>query len=200
MINLLPTEIKAGYSYARRNVALRNWVIALLVSLVGVGALATYGLLNLHQSVISYDKQVATVQSDLQQQHLKQTEQQVQDISVSLRLAAQVLSKEVLFSKLITQIGAAMPSGAILAGLNINKTTGGLDLIANATDYVTATQVQVNMANPTNMIFAKADIGNITCTSPKGDLVKAEPYPCVVTIRALFANKNPFLFINQGAK
>jgi len=200
MINLLPPEIKAGYTYARRNVALRNWVVALLVTLVGVGALATYGLLNLHGSVISYDKKVATAQSNLQKQHLKQTEQQVQDISASLRLAVQVLSKEVLFSKLITAIGAAMPSGAILASLNINKTTGGLDLIANATDYVTASQVQVNMANPANKIFAKADIGNITCTSPKGEVAKLNPYPCVVTIRALFADKNPFLFINQGAK
>jgi hypothetical protein len=199
MINLLPTDIKSGYSYARRNVTLRNWVIALLVALVGVGALGTYGLLNLHQSAISNDKQVATTQSDLQKEHLKETEKQVQDISTSLRLAAQVLSKEVLFSKLISQIGAAMPSGAILSGLNINRTTGGLDLVANATDYVTATQVQVNMANPANKIFAKADIGNITCTSPKSALVQADPYPCVVSIRALFANQNPFLFINQGA-
>ncbi len=200
MINLLPPDVKAGYSYARHNVALRHWVVALLVALVGVGALATYGLLNLHVSVINYDEQVATVQDNLQKEHLKQTEQQVQDISASLRLAVQVLSKEVLFSKLISQIGAAMPSGAILASLNINKTTGGLDLIAKATDYVTASQVQVNLANPANKIFAKADIGNITCTSPKGELAKPEPYPCVVTIRALFADKNPFLFINQGTK
>lgn len=200
MINLLPPEIKTGYSYARRNVALRNWIIALLVALAGVGVLATYGLLNLHTSVVNYNKQVATVQTKLQREHLKQTEQQVQDISASLRLAVQVLSKEVLFSKLISQIGAAMPSGAILASLNINKTTGGLDLIANTTDYVTASQVQVNLANPANKIFAKADIGNITCTSPKAQEAKPNPYPCVVTLRALFADKNPFLFINQDVK
>lgn len=200
MINLLPPETKAGYSYARRNVALRKWVAALLVALVGVGALATYGLLNLQQSVISYNQQVASVQAKLQKEHLQETDKQVKDISSSLRLAAQVLSKEVLFSKLITQIGAAMPSGAILASLNINKTAGGLDLIAHTTDYGTATQVQVNLANPANKIFAKADIGNITCTSPKGEQAKVDPYPCIVIIRALFADNNPFLFINQGVK
>ncbi|MEO8104845.1 MAG: hypothetical protein ABI602_00725 [Candidatus Saccharibacteria bacterium] len=196
----MPPETKAGYSYARRNVTLRKWVAALLIALVGLAGLATYGLLNLHQSVISFNQQVATVQANLQKEHLQQTDNQIKDISSSLRLAAQVLSKEVLFSKLITQIGAAMPSGAILASLNINKTTGGLDLIAHATDYGTATQVQVNLANPANQIFAKADIVNITCASSKTVQVKVDPYPCVVTIRALFADKNPFLFINQGAK
>ena len=197
MINLLPPDKKANYSYARKNVGLRRWVTSLLIILIGLGGLATYGLLSFQQSTKSYEKQVASTQADLATSELPKTEAKVKDITGSLRLAAQVLSKEVLFSQLITQIGYAMPKNAVLSGLDINQTTGGIDLNANAKDYVTASQVQVNMANPNNKIFAKADIVSITCSA---QTLTNAAYPCSVTIRALFSGNNPFLFINQGSK
>ncbi|MDL2341718.1 MAG: hypothetical protein QFB87_01400 [Patescibacteria group bacterium] len=199
MINLLPPQAKASYRYARRNVSLRSWLIALSLVLVGVGALVTFGLLDLQQQVNSYHHQVADAKATLDKDKLTETEQKVKDISSSLRLATQVLGSEVLFSKLITQIGAAMPPGSILAGLNINRTTGGLDLNANAKDYSTASQVQVNLSSSANKIFAKADIVTISCTTPK-EQDKAVVYPCTVTLRALFNGNNQFLFVNQGAK
>ena len=73
----------------------------------------------------------------------------------------------------------------------------GLALTANATSYTTATQVQVNLADPSNKIFAKVDIENITCT--QGGSTDPQ-YPCTVQLRALFSNNNPFLFIHQGGK
>lgn len=197
MINLLPPDIKAGYHYARRNVGLRSWVIALFAALVGLGILATYGSLTLHQSTNDYTQQVAAANNQLQEEHLTQTEQQVKDMTGSLRLAVQVLSQEVLFSKLITQIGAAMPSGAILTGLDINQASGGLDLTASSTNYTTATQVQVNLGNATSGIFAKVDIISISCSANSS----ADPkHPCSVQLRALFNTNNQFLFINQGAQ
>ena len=199
MINLLPTPDKLNLIYARRNVTLRNWVFGLSMVLVGVGALMTFGLLDLQHQVHSYQQQVVDAQSNLKREKLTETEKQVKDISSSLRLASQVLGSEVLFSKLITQIGAAMPPGAVLSSLNINKTTGGLDLNANAKDYVTASQVQVNLSNPANKIFAKADIITINCMVPKSQ-DKANPYPCTISLRALFNGNNQFLFVNQGAK
>ncbi|MDB5185059.1 MAG: hypothetical protein JWN38_867 [Candidatus Saccharibacteria bacterium] len=195
MINLLPPEIKAEYSYARQNVSLRKWALTLFVALLGVGALATYGLLNMQASITSNQKQVSQLSSQLQQENLSQTESQVKNISSSLKLAAQVISKEVLFSKLITQIGAAMPSGSVLTTLNINQTSGGLDLTAKALDYQTASQVQVNLASPQNKIFAKADLVSINCDTTD----TSSNYPCSVTLRTLFNAKNQFLFINQDA-
>ena len=199
MINLLPPTTKANYRYARRNQALRAWVAALGLVLVGIGALVTFGLLDLHQQVTSYQHQVSDAQMNLKANKLTETEQQVKDISSSLKLATQVLSSEVLFSKLITQIGSAMPSGAILSGLNINRTTGGIDLNANARDYGTASQVQLNLGNPANKIFAKADIVTIKCAISKTE-DKPTLYPCTVSLRALFTGDNQFLFINQGPK
>ena len=74
---------------------------------------------------------------------------------------------------------------------------GGIDLNAVTKDYQTATQVQLNLQDPKNKIFDKADILNITCSSSN----PADPsYPCTISLKALFAKNNPFLFINSGAK
>ena len=196
MINLLPPDVKSGYSYARRNVGLRRWVMICLVALVGLGGIATYGLLSLHQSTNRYNHQIATSQALFKKENFSNVQQQVQDISNSFRLVVKVLGQEVLFSQLIQQIGATMPNNANLTGLNISQVQGALDITAVATDYNTASQVQVNLADPANKIFSKADIVGITCNS---NTITNPHYPCTVTIRALFAANNPFLFINSRA-
>lgn len=197
MINLLPDEMKSSYGYARRNVSLRNWAIILLFSLAGLGGIGTYGLLMMHQQTKAYSAEVTSIQLQLKQDKLEETQKKIQDITTSSKLAVQVLSQEVLFSKLITQIGAAMPTGSFLTGLNINKVAGGLSLSAKATTYTSATQVQVNLSDAANKIFAKVDIDNVSC-STQNNLDSA--YPCTVSLRALFNTNNQFLFINQGKK
>src|SRR3989304_3430954 len=91
-------------------------------------------------------------------QKLEETQKSVQEISDNLKLVVQVLSREILFSKLIKQIGTAIPPSAVLTDLKIAKTSGGIDLTAVAIDYSTATQVQVNLQDPDNKIFDKADL------------------------------------------
>jgi hypothetical protein len=194
MINLLPPELKTGYVYARKNVVLRTWIVLALIALAGLGALATYGLLDLKQSTDRYDKQIAATQAVFKQERSTEIQQQVKDISNNFKLAVKVLSQEILFSKLIKQIGTAIPNNANLTGLTITQTKGGIDISAEAKDYKTATQIQVNLADPNNKIFSKADLVSITCDDDKS------AYPCKVNIRALFAQNNPFLFTNEGSK
>ncbi|MDB5170694.1 MAG: hypothetical protein JWO35_388 [Candidatus Saccharibacteria bacterium] len=197
MINLLPPEVSRGYSYARRNVGLRRWVLIFVIALIGLGAIATYGLLTIQQSKAHYAKEIAASEELLKKEKFAETQKQVQDIASSFKLVAQVLGKEVLFSQLIKQIGATIPAKANLTGLNISQVQGSLDISAVTPDYKTATQVQLNLADPGNKIFSKADIVNIACKSD----ANAGDRPCTVTIRALFAPNNPYLFINsKGAK
>jgi Tfp pilus assembly protein PilN len=198
MINLLPPAVKEDYQYAGRNVGLLRWVASGVVAVIVLGAIGTYGWLNLHQSTKTYTDQVVATQNQLQAAKLQQTNAQVQDITGSFRLVVKVLSQEVLFSKLLKQMATVLPSGANLTNLDIaNVASGsGLDITADATNYTTATQVQVNLADPANQIFAKADIESITCNAKSA----ADPsHPCVVILRAQFAANNPFLFINQQA-
>jgi hypothetical protein len=104
-----------------------------------------------------------------------------------------VLSGEVLFSKLLKQLGTLTPPNTSLSALTITQGTTGIDITANTADYNTATQLQVNLADPNNKIFSKADIVGINCSSND-----AGRYPCTVNIRALLADNNPFLFINDA--
>jgi hypothetical protein len=197
MINLLPPEVKMSYRYAGYNVTLRRWVVAFVIAFAGLGLIATYGLLTLHQSTSHYNDQIASTQSLFKKEKFAQTQTEVQNISNSFKLVVKVLGQEVLFSELLQQIGQLIPDNANLTGLTINQTQGGLDISADATDYATATQVQVNLADPSNKIFSRADIISITCGSANALNPR---YPCTVNIRALFAPNNPFLFVNNGVK
>lgn len=201
MINVLPPEIKENIVYARRNTKLRTWSIALLFSVFGILAIAGIGQMYLQQSTNSYSAQVQKGNDDLKVQKLYETQAQVQSLTDSLKLVTQVLQREVLFSKLLTQIGAALPNGSILSSLSINQVKGGLDLQASAKDYQTATQVQLNLQDPTNKIFQKADILNIQCAGDAAVSNDAltKQYPCTVQIRALFAKNNTFSFISSGS-
>jgi Tfp pilus assembly protein PilN len=194
MINLLPAELKSSYQYGRRNVVLRKWVIMCAFALIGLFAIATYGALSLHQTTVKYQQQISDAQSQLQKDNYAGTQAQIQDFSNSFKLVVQVLGNEVLFSQLLKQIAATLPTKATLTNLNISQTSGGIDITANAPDYTTATQVQVNLSDPANKIFSKADIQNINCSSGNAS---SSGYPCTVNIRALFASNNPYLFINS---
>lgn len=197
MINLLPPDVKENYLFARRNTFLRKWAIVLIISIVTLGGIMMVGYMYLNQSSRSLSKQISEGTEQLKIQKLEETQKQVEGISSSLKLVVQVLGREVLFSKLLQQIGAAMPQGAVLTNLSINKLQGGLDLQAAATSYQTATQVQVNLQDPANKIFEKADIVSIQCGTSGSALSKT--YPCTIQVRALFAKNNPFLFINNSA-
>ncbi len=193
MINLLPPEVRQHFVYARRNTKLRRWAAAMVFGIIGIVAVVFFGQLYLDQSTKSFAAQAEVTQKQLQVQKLDETQKRVSEISSSLQLVVQVLSRQVLFSKLIRQIGAATPPGAAMTDLKISKLQGGIDLQFNAATYETASQVQVNLQDPNNKIFDKADIININCASNPSD----PRYPCQVSIRAQFAKNNPFLFINN---
>ncbi len=196
MINLLPPEVKKSYRYASYNVSLVNWVVGCLCALIGVGLISTYGLVSLRQSIATSEQQTASLQTSLKQAKLTEINQQVTDISNSFKLVEKVLGQEIIFSKLLKQMATALPTGANLTGLNIAQVSGGsgLDVTVVASDYTTATQVQINLADTTNQLFAKADIQSITCDTAAA----VDPnYPCTIVLRTQFAQNNPFLFINQ---
>lgn len=219
MINLLPYDIKSSYSYAHKNVFVLRWILLCCAALIGLGSIGTFGVIYLSQIGTNLSQQVAINQSSLSQQKLSSTVAQVQTISDNLKLTVKVLSQEVLFSKLLDQMATAMPNGAILTGLNITQASGAIDITARATNYTTATQIQVNLASPANKIFSSADIVSIQCGTSSGGASSgdsspttsntatnsqlAQEYPCSVNLTALFAKDNPFLFVNQtggGAK
>ena len=197
MINLLPPATRQNYAYAQGNQKLLRWILAMTGGLVILGIIGTYGWINLHQATVQTTNRVNLAQANLAKNNLNGTNKDIQTISNDFQLVVKVLSHEVIFSKLLSQMATTLPPGANLTSLNITNTAGGsgLDITAEANNYITATQVQVNLADPANGIFAKADLVSITCSAHPTNAA----YPCTVQLRAQFAQNNQFLFINQKA-
>lgn len=198
MINLLPPDLKQDYRYARRNRHLLYWVFAFVVAIAGVAIITGSGLIIMNNSIDSYRTRIAGAQAQLTSQNITATENQVTTISNNLKLMVEVLSKEILFSKLLTQLGSITPSNVELTNLSISQAQTAVEITAQTTSYNAATQLQVNLASPSNQIFSKADIVSITCTSGAQAINPA--YPCAVDIRAQFTSNNPFLFINASGQ
>jgi hypothetical protein len=196
MINLLPPDLKAEYHYARRNTGLRRWIILFGLGLFGLAVITAGGVFYLHQTTRTYVAQAQAAEQALNNQKQTAVEKNVQDISNNLKLAVKVLSQEVLFSQLFNQLAVITPSNATLSNLSITQLSGGVDITAKTTDYTAATQLQINLADPTNKIFSQADIVSINCAASGPSVGR---YPCTVIVRALFAKNNPYLFINNKA-
>lgn len=195
MINLLPSETKESYRFAHHNVRLMRWVIAFGVAIAGLAIISAAGVFYLSQISHSYDQEITDLNNTLKAQNLTETEQQTNEISSNLKLAVDVLSKQVLFSKLLSRLATIVPSNTNLTDFDISQEQTGIDITAETTDYQAATQLQVNLADPANKLFSKADIVNINCSTDAAE--EGSRYPCKVTIRALFVKDNPFLFINN---
>ncbi|MGI9027737.1 MAG: PilN domain-containing protein [Candidatus Saccharimonadales bacterium] len=200
MINLLPHDIKQDIMYARRNTKLRTWIIAAIVSLTGVGFIVIGGLIYMKQSVNSYTSQVNQSREGLKSQQLEETQKRVEEISTNTKLTVQVLSREILFSKLIRQIGSALPAGTALQSLKIDTVKGGIQLNAQAVDFDAGARLQLNLQDPKNGVFEKADINSINCasTTTNSSSTTSEQtrrYPCDVNLRALFGKNNSYVYI-----
>lgn len=197
MINLLPNDLKKDYRYARKNKVIRKYILISLIGSIGLVVIATLGLIIYKNSWNNNQSQISSIQSKLNSENISGTNNQITNLSNTFRLVTTVLSQEVLFSKMITAIGAAMPAGTALTGLSINNTSTGINLTANATNYNTATQIQVNLSDPTRNLFKNVDIISINNT---GSGNGSNGMPFTVSLRALFNNTNQFLLINQGIK
>lgn len=199
MINLLPTDTRRDLLYARRNRTLLRWTFALLAGFLGIGLIIVAGLFYLDRTTSEHQDRLGIARVALQSQNIDDTQKKVDEISGNVKLTTQVLSREILFSKLLKQLGSALPANTSLKQLQIDKLQGGLSLSVLAKDINSATQVQLNLQDPRNKIFEKADIETITCDAATA----GSQYPCIVQVRALFAKNNPFLYISptsSGAK
>ncbi len=196
MINLLPPDMKENYRYGRRNHALAGWITAIVFCLAGAVLLTGGGYLYIDRDITSVTNQIADTDRQLESQNQSAVKKQVTEISNNLKLATDVLSKEVLFSKLIKRLGAVTPNNVLLSNLAITQTQGAVEISALSTNYPAAAQFQTNLTDPNNQIFKTADIENIDC----GSQTSNPDYPCKVSIRALFGDNSQYMFISPSDK
>ncbi len=180
MINLLPPEYISQVHSARFNAALRRWLIAGMVAIVGLLVLLGSGWVYIQQQSNNLSHSIVSTNTQLQTQNLSKVQKDSAEITGDVKVINQVLAREIRFSNLIQDMGKIMPPGTILGSLSLNKIDSAIDLSANATDYSSAAQIAVNLSDPKNGIFSKVDIVNISCSGGSGN------YKCNATFKALF--------------
>ncbi len=197
MINLLPPKYKQTLFYSKRNRTMSRWFIALLVALLFSLLIVGVGWIYLDQSIKREAKDVEQTEVALKEQNIDETTAKVEEISNNTKLVLDVLSREILFSKLIKQLGASLPPGTALESITLENLEGGLTIQAFATSFSSASQIQVNLNDPENKIFKQADIETITCptTTPEASEREQSLYPCTVRLKALFSDNTEYRYI-----
>lgn len=197
MINLLPPDIKQSLLYAQYNTKLARTAIGLGIGILGIIIILGAGHFYLHQESNSYKATIKESEAALEKRNEKEKIARVQEISNSLKLVVNVLSQEILFSKLIRQVGAQMPRNTVLQDLKLSsELSGALELQVGAVDYNAASQVQVNLMNSRDNLFDKADLIKVTCTQPGGESSDSA-YPCRASLRAVFNKDNDFTLLDS---
>jgi len=193
MINLLPPELAGKIRFGRRNTRLRRWIFGAVAATVGLLVILAGGWLYLDNEASNLNMNIAAIENQLTSQNLTQVQKDASEISGSIKIIEQVLSREVRFSELIQEVGQILPPGTILAGLTLSsKVDGGLDLSANTVDHESAARLAANLGDPKNELFDKVDIVSVKCATSNN------AYKCDAVYRALFNKDAKKRFINAA--
>lgn len=124
MINLLSDESKKEIRSARSNVTLVNYLLFLGMGIIFLAliSIGVYIVLTMTQS----DAEALISSSKSKSASYISVESQGAALHSSLSTAKTVLDQEVVYTKIITNIAALMPTGVVLDSLNLSPTTIGV--------------------------------------------------------------------------
>ena len=166
MINLLPPQRLANLRLARQNTILRRYVeLALVSAVILAGACAVaYYFLNAQQ--VNTRRTVELDQQKIDQ--LEPVQKQAEQLSLTVNTIAGLLSHNVKFSDMLTQVGSVTPSGAVLTGLqfSIENLKSPLIISAHVDTEQKAAVLRNNLAG--SALFSKAEIQSITQVGSSG--------------------------------
>lgn len=204
MINLLPDSLKQEFTYGRKNRLLLRWLFATLSIIIIVLAMTVFGQFYVNRNVNSLQSVAKVTQKRIASQNLASVQKDIQTLSNNFTTVTQLLSKQLMFSKLFTKIGSIMPSGAILSGITLSTTNSALDLNVIAVDREAATQAFVNISDPKNGLFEKADLLSLNCTTKNeatatstATAIATSKYPCTAMIKVVIKKDSAFYFLNS---
>jgi Tfp pilus assembly protein PilN len=193
MINLLPSDMKTSLAFAHHNTKLIKIIIGLGIGTIGIILILAVGYLYLQQEVNSAKTSIKDSEASLKQQNETETLARAQEINSSLTLVVDVLSQEILFSKLLREVASVIPPNTVLQDLSLSsELDGALNLEIGAKDYNAATQVQVNLEQRPDSIFERADLNGVNCRTADAE---DAAYPCTANLTAIFSKDNNFTLL-----
>lgn len=191
MINLLPPAMKKEIRAARINVVLARYCWLFVISGIFLAAIFGVGLYITTQDKAIAEKEKQNYQLEIDK--YKDVKKESEAFSANLKSAKSILSSEVVFSKLITDIAAVLPTGVILSNLNITTTTLGtpFSLTARAITYQNAVDLKTNLEN--SPLFEQISIQSTT-QSPTNIVSESyidRRYPVTVTLNVTLTKQKP---------
>ena len=204
MINLLPGGIKEEITFGRRNRLLLRWLFVVFMVIATVAAMTVFGQFYINRNIHSLQAVAKVTQERIANQNLASTQKDIQSLSNNFATVTQLLGRQLMFSKLFVKIGSIIPNGAILSGITLSTSSSAIDLNVIAVNREAATQAFVNISDPKNGLFDKADLISVNCTTGSANTTaSASKYPCTAMIKVIIKNDSSFYFLNSitsGAK
>jgi Tfp pilus assembly protein PilN len=188
MINLLPPENRQEIIYGRKNKALVGWIIAMLLVLVGVIAITVVGQFYIKSNVNNLNKTIQTTQQRIKDQNLESRQAEISQFANNLNTVNSLLADQLLFSKIITNLGEILPSGVTVQNIDFTSTDSTLKLQLIGSDEKAVTQGFVNISSAPNSLITAADLENVDCSGQGG---------CVATVTALLNKDSELYFLND---
>lgn len=198
MINLLPTDLKEEINFGRKNRVLLHWITAIVSVIALVGIMTIFGLININNNTKSLEAAAKITQDRISAQNLDEVQKDIRELSNNFTTITQLLKRQLIFSKLFVKIGSIIPNGAILSGISLSTSVSSLDLNIIAVDRNSATQSFVNISDPENGLFDKADLLNVSCVQVTANTPEtATKYPCNSTIKVTMKTDSSYYFLNS---
>ena len=199
MINLMPDDMRQEINYARRNYLLLKWMSAIFVVIVFVGLMTIFGQYYIKSNTQNLQKTAEITEARINSHNLSSTRTSIQNLSNNFVTITQLLKKQLLFSKMFVKIGSIIPQGAILRGITLSPTTSAaIDLNVIAVNREAATLAFVNISDPQNGLFDKADLLSVSCNDITAETeASSAKYPCSSIIKVVIKTDSSFYFLNS---
>lgn len=186
MINLLSPSSQQQHRAARLNLRLRSYLVAFSFVFVSVAAIFGGGLyLTLRERNIAeaqYEERENSVAN------YKNTRDQADEFTANLKTAKAILSHEVRYSDMITQIARELPSDAVLTTLTLDKETLSKPVTFSARVKTKDGAINLKSTLEKSTLFENVNINNII--EEKVESSETNPirrqYPVSVTISITF--------------
>lgn len=125
-------------------------------------------------------------------QNLESTQKEIETLSNNMKTVLQILNKQLLFSKVLTKIGSVLPVDSALTGVNLSATDSAIELEIVSSNRTAASQAFVNISDPKNGLFEKADLLSVEC--PK---TPSRADPCTTAIKVVIKTDSSFYYLNS---
>ena len=160
MINLLPPKRVFGIKVARNNTILRRYLELSLMAMLFLCATVLIAHYFIHQQNVNTRTSVHL--GEVKIKELEPINKKAEDLSKTVNIIDSLISRNIKFSELLVKLGAVMPDGSVLTGLqfSVDSLDSPLVVSAKINDEQKAAILRNNLAG--SDLFERVEIKNIT--------------------------------------